>query len=194
MATRFILVRAIALASLVAMLAAPAGAGTVYSWITEDGTHAFADSLKRVPARYRDEVKTRQVGRLASYERYTPSNLRVQGSHTSRLASNLERVRSVNAELDRVEPTRTASAAPSILLRTDNRGNGINLPLAGAGPVVIEKVRTKLDGDVTTRSMTIVRQGDEVVAIFKGEGNSRRPVEVRASELLDYRAVDEASR
>ncbi|MCA9511229.1 MAG: DUF4124 domain-containing protein [Myxococcota bacterium] len=200
MGNRNRLVRALLGAPLLAALAAPAFAGTVYSWVTEDGTYAFADTLKRVPNRYRDQVTTRQLGRLTSYERWTPSNLRVKGDHTDRLASNLERLREVNAELDRTArgPKRVharggAANAPSLLVRTHRNGSGLNLPLTGDAPVVLESVRTKLDGEDATRGVTLVRQGGEVIAVFKGHNNSRSVVEVDVDDLLDDRAIDETT-
>ena len=42
-------------------LGASAAADTVYSWRTEDGAYAFTDDLQAIPARYRSQVKTRQM-------------------------------------------------------------------------------------------------------------------------------------
>ena len=57
---------------LVCSLAAPAAAGTLYSWTTEEGTIAFTDDAKRIPARYRDVAKRRQVGGLEASKVYCP--------------------------------------------------------------------------------------------------------------------------
>ena len=40
-------------------VAGSASAGTVYSWQTEDGTSAYTDDRKRIPARYRSQAKAR---------------------------------------------------------------------------------------------------------------------------------------
>ena len=76
-------------------------------------------------------------------------------------------------------------------LRAARGGQGIDVPLTGEGIVQVEKVRTKLANDIATRHMTIIRQGGEVIAVLKGQDNSRRIVEVDPSELLDFRAIDE---
>ena len=58
-------------AILVAGLAGPAFAGNVYSWVTDDGTYAFTDDSKRIPAKHRAEAKKRSMGKLTRYERFT---------------------------------------------------------------------------------------------------------------------------
>ena len=58
-------------AVLIVGLAGPSFAGNVYSWVTEDGTHAFTDDSKRIPAKHRDEARRRSMGKLSRYERFT---------------------------------------------------------------------------------------------------------------------------
>jgi hypothetical protein len=168
-------------------LATPAVAGNVYSWMTEDGTYAYADSLKGVPKAYRAKAKTSQMGKLKHYARYTPSDRAAKGSYNDRLAGNLDRLRGNSAS---TAAARSATQVPTIQILTDSKGGGIDVPLTGQGALEIEKVRTRLKGDMSTRHYTIVRQGGEVIAVYKGADNSRRIVEVDPREILEYRASD----
>ncbi len=52
-------------------LAAPALAGTFYSWQTEDGVYSYTDDAKRIPAKYKKEAERRPMGELTRYKRYT---------------------------------------------------------------------------------------------------------------------------
>ena len=165
--------------------ATPVAAGTVYSWLTEDGTYAYADSLKGVPKAYRATAKSAQMGQLKSYARYTPSDRAAKGSYSDRLAGNLERLRG-NAEASSLVVA-ASHQAPSMHIRTGRSGDAIEVPLTGEGAVEIEKVRTQLKGEIATRHYTIARQGGVVIAVYKGESNSRPIVEVDPSELFDVR-------
>ena len=51
-------------------LVGPAFAGNVYSWVTDDGTYAFTDDPKRIPAKHKAEAKARPMGDLKRYGRY----------------------------------------------------------------------------------------------------------------------------
>ena len=165
------------------MLAAPAFGGTVYEWVTEDGVHAYADVLKRVPKRYQSQAKKRTMRSLESYDRWTPSDRRAEGSHADRLAANLDRLRTLNAALDPMDAPGTRSAT-RMRLRTGRNGDGIDVPLTGAGPVVVEKLHTQFPGDNATRTVTLIRQGDEVIAAVVAQDNDRDIVEVEADDLL----------
>lgn len=167
--------------------ATPAAAGTVYSWTSEDGTYSYADSLKGVPKAYRARATSKEIGNLKHYARYTRSDRTAKGEYNDRLAGNLGRLRSRATAL---ASAATPGPVPRIQIRTNNNGGGIDLPLMGEGAVEIEEVRTKLKGDMSTRHYTIVRQGGEVVAVYKGADNSRSIVEVDRHELFDDRASD----
>jgi hypothetical protein len=165
------------------LLAAPAFAGTVYEWVTDDGVRSYADVLKRVPKRYQAQAKRRTVGSLASYERWTPSDARASGSYAARLDGNLERLRAMNAALDPADAAGTRSPV-RMRLRTGRNGDGLDIPVAGDGPVVVEKLHTKLPGDDATRSVTLIRQGDEVVAMVVAQDNVRDIEQIDADELM----------
>lgn len=184
-ATRLLEVTVVSMLALA--LTTPAVAGSVYSWMTSDGTYAYADSLKGVPKAYRAEAKRAQMQQLKNYSRFTPSDRVAKGDYTDRLGDHLDRYRTSVMTV----ATSVNAQVPTLHVRTSRNGTGIDVPLTGEGAVVVEKVRTQLQGDATTRSYTIVRQGTEIIAAFKGQDRSRQVVEVHASDLLDYRAADE---
>ena len=115
------------------------------------------------------------MGKLKHYARYTPSDRTAKGDYNDRLAGHLDRYR---AEAPAQAAVATTGQVPTVQIRTSRTGGGIDVPLTGQGAVEIEKVRTKLKGDMSTRSYTIVRQGGEVIAVYKGSDNSRTMVEI----------------
>lgn len=155
--------------------AAPAAAGTVYHWRTEDGTYAFTDDEKAIPERYRDQVETRQLGGLQDYKRYTPTAGSAKtGAPTGERASQpaageerLERLRALNAVAS--QPAAGGSDAPTITIRPGgDQGPVIDLaPGTADEPVVIETLRARPKGSWVTRSNVVVRQGDRVLTIIK---------------------------
>ena len=76
-------------------LAVPAGAETVYRWTAADGSLAFTDDAKRVPAQYRSQAKRSQTGDLADYDRYTPAQGSAE-SYEAKLAARIQRLREIN--------------------------------------------------------------------------------------------------
>ncbi|MEE2663679.1 MAG: DUF4124 domain-containing protein [Myxococcota bacterium] len=154
------------------MFSVPAVAGTVYQWVTDDGVYAYADVLKRIPKRYRSQAEKRSLGSLESYERWTPSDRRAMGTYVGRLASNLERLRALNRSLEPMDPMGTR-APVRVRLSNGGSGAGLDIPVAGEGPVVVEQLHTKLGNDQATRSISLVRQGDSVVAMIIAQDNVR---------------------
>ncbi len=177
-------------AVLFAGLAGPAFAGNVYSWVTEDGTYAFTDDPKRIPAMHRDEAKARPMGDLKRYERYTVD--RTGKAQTDRLWQRQSALR------ERAAPEAPAVSAGPTATRG---GSGLNysIPFIGGGspgghrgaqmqlglgalgaagsdePITVESVRMQpTDGDAT-RHWTIVKQGDRVISVIKGENRDRSP-------------------
>jgi hypothetical protein len=57
------------------------------------------------------------------------------------------------------------------------------LPVAGGGPVVVDILHTTLGSDESTRAVTLVRQGDDVIAMIIAQDNVRKTDEVAASDL-----------
>jgi hypothetical protein len=164
---------------LIAGLAAPALAGTFYSWTTEDGVRAYTDDAKRVPARYRNRAELRDTGSLEGYERFTPITGASDEAVARRAPRSVESLPSVSA------PPPGAATGPAITLETGD----LNIALVGAEggePIVVEQVRARHAGSDATRTVQVVRQGDRVLAIIKPTPNESNPSDAPdESELLD---------
>ena len=159
----------ISLAGLVLLvaLATPALAGSLFKWTTEDGSVAFTDDPKRVPERYRSQVKTIKTGGLDVYERFTPSDSSRQSEQRQRLEKRLERLRALN------RPPRTAlvpapGVQPQIMIKADQR-TALTIPSDAQGdePVIVEEMRVNDPDSIATRHVTVVRQGDRVLSVLK---------------------------
>ena len=163
-------------------LSGPSFAGTVFTWETDDGTISFTDEAKRIPSRYKLSAKTREMGKLKAYPRYTHSKGDSEVSYTERLT---ERLQDLNGEVRRpADVQRGQGASPgfdgrAISLGGSRYGSGVRYQIpaggveAASGPTVIEQVRVRSDDSLATRSMTVVRQNGRVVAVTKGQLNQR---------------------
>jgi hypothetical protein len=152
---------------LLAALATPALAGSLYKWTAEDGSVAFTDDPKRVPERYRSQVKTIKTGGLDVYERFTPGDSSRQSEQRQRLEKRLERLRALN----RPPPTALVPAPgvqPSLIIKTDER-TALTIPndAQGGSPVIVEEMRVDDPDSIATRHVTVVRQGDRVLSVVK---------------------------
>jgi hypothetical protein len=151
------------------IVAAPALAGEVYSWRTEDGGYAFTDDEKAIPPRYRDRVETRTIEGLGDYHRLTAPPAGATDDYSRRLADRLDHLRSLNRSLDAAyAPRRAETGVESLAVQTGKFNIGVPLDGDGDGPVVIEKVRFRHKGEMATRHNLVVRKGDEVLAVIKG--------------------------
>ncbi|MEZ4330576.1 MAG: DUF4124 domain-containing protein [Myxococcota bacterium] len=172
-------------ACLLIALAGPAFAGTVYSWVTEDGTHAFTDDPKRIPEKHKAEASTRALGDLKRYDRYTVD--RKGRDYEERLHARRSELREREVGQPIVIGGGAAGATGSGIVYNlpfnggraggGQRGPGLQLPLAGAAgsdePITVESVRVKPTGSAATRHWTIVKQGDRIISVFKGERRDR---------------------
>ena len=148
-------------------LGASAAADTVYSWRTEDGAYAFTDDLQAIPARYRSQVKTRQMTGLENYERHTSQLPGTNERYAAELERRLEYLRKLNAEL---EPTRRAKGANdlgviSVQLGGENSPSIQVAPDARKGPLVIESRFTRPAGSMVTRESTVVSQDGRTLLV-----------------------------
>ena len=99
--------RAAFLGVLVASMALPASAGTVYSWTTDDGVTSFTDDTRRIPERYRSSSKHRELRDLDRYARFTQTDSRASDAYAADLDQRLTRLRLTN---DGVDPETVALA------------------------------------------------------------------------------------
>jgi hypothetical protein len=170
-------------------LAATATAGDIYSWRTDDGGYAFADDPKRVPEKYRSRVEIRPAASLADSPRYTPEDDAAQKAHAEQLALRLESLRRLNANLAAPRAAQAPAAAPAnerVEVRMSSDGEPtIDVPQNGVSgePVVIEDYIALRDGANRTRTNTVIRRGDEVIAVIRKEQPNLSTLHPRESEL-----------
>ena len=170
-----ILAGASALAS--SLLAAPIAADVI-AYRTEDGVFAYTDDHDKVPARYAADAVTVRDSALQTYPRLTLEDTPAARAVTSRLEKRLDYLRQLNAASTAEREVAANSAAKStvISIPTGTGGNGTQPSIeiaAGASdaPIVVEPVHSKQDGRVTTRRTTIVKQGDKILAVMKGQSH-----------------------
>ena len=158
------------------LVAAPAQAKPMYAWTTEDGVYSYSDDIKKVPARYKEQVTVVSRKRLDDYKRFTPKDGVATAHYEQRLAARLDRLRAANSE-----PEIAAASAPTYVpgqfsLATGRRGSPrVSLPVNSAEPMIIERVNTRRMGDMVTNQATVVKQGDRTIAIVKGYRHHRNP-------------------
>lgn len=169
---------------LVAGLAGPAFAGNVYTWVTEDGTYAFTDDSKRIPAKHKVNAKRRSMGKLTRYERYTEVSSESGKPYAERLRERQYELSGMTA----------ASPQGAVVGAIASRGRGVGytvpvsggedgnaslwVPVTGATsvdsePTTIESIRVKPTNSMATRHWTFIKNGDEIVTVIKGELRQR---------------------
>jgi hypothetical protein len=178
-------------------MAGPAMAGTVYSWVTEDGTYAFTDDPKRIPAVHKDDAQARPMGDLKRYGRYTVD-------HTDKNYTDRLRQRQSDLREQAAQQAPMVSSAPAM-----GSGAGLNyaVPFIGGGspgghrgaqmqmglgalgganggePFSIESIRMQPSKGQATRHVTVIKQGDRIVGVIKGEIRDRSPEGVSEEDL-----------
>jgi hypothetical protein len=172
-------------------LAAPASAETVYRWTAADGSLAFTDDAKRIPAQYRAHSKRSQSGDLANYERYTPTKASAESSE-ARLAARLQRLREINAGSSAGAVAPAEASGAQTILQLDNR-TSIAIPNDEAGsddPIVVEERRVRDRNNMTTTHVTVVRQGDRILSIVRPESSYGRADWATEEDLLEGQLDD----
>ncbi len=187
-------------AILVAGLAGPAFAGNVYSWVTEDGTYAFTDDSKRIPAKHKAEARKRPMGKLTRYERFTEVTSETKEPYAERIRERRSALRNM------------ASAAPvgAVVGGMSSQGPGVvySVPVSGGGsgrgggrgasiqvPVVerasarpglttIESIRVKPRRNMATRHWTVIRTDGRIVTVIKDELN-QQPLKAKSESDFD---------
>jgi hypothetical protein len=176
-----ILPRTLSAAAVLVAVAAPAGAKIVYRWKTDDGVYAFTDDAKRVPEKYRSQAKTSPLRSLPGYKNYTPAQRSGTASYAKRMESSAIAMSRLNARLSGqgVAPGGSYYGGPSgeeAVLRVGTSGNSnveIQSSLAddSASPIMVEQKRFYVPGLNSTRTNTIVRQGNKILAVTKPIAN-----------------------
>jgi hypothetical protein len=149
---------------------APALAGEIYSWRTEDGGYAYTDDAKAIPPRYRAQVASRESDGLGNYKRLTSPSPGSTDAYAQRLANRLEHLRTLNRDYD------LASARPeyesqvgSIEVNTGSLNVGVPVDDDSDAPVVIETIRFRHEGEMATRHNLVVKKGDRILTVIKGK-------------------------
>ena len=187
-------------ALLVAGLAGPAFAGNVYSWVTEEGTYAFTDDSKRIPAKHRTEARKRTMGKLTRYERFTEVSSDIKEPYADRIRERQVALREMAAAAPMgavvgADPSYASGLVYSIPggggngRRGGSRGVSIQMPVgmgasADSGPTQIESIRVKPRRNMATRHWTVVKQGDRIVSVIKGELR-QRPLKSKSESDFD---------
>jgi hypothetical protein len=171
----------VAFATALGLLLAPGARAEMYEWRTEDGGYAYTDDLERVPARYAPAAQRIDDRKLADYERFTPQDDAASRRYAARLAERLSYLRAMNAPARGSAPHSAAATVPpqrTISLSTgDDRAPEISVPVGtGMGPIVVEPVSAKRSGQLSTRRVTVIRQGDETLAVIKGSRRHVNPI------------------
>ena len=167
-------------------VAIPATAGTIYQWRTEEGSFAFADSLKKVPARYRTGMTTRDMKSLSGYDRFSPVDRSATSRYERELSVRLDVLQSRRAVLASTWRHPSMKTPTSILLRTGNESSP-SIQVAsekGSGPIVMEKVQTRPADGMVTRHSWVVKQGNEVIALTIPRSHVSNPSDVLIEESI----------
>jgi len=158
--------------ALLAALAAPAAAGTVYSWRTEDGGYAFTDDPTGIPARYRDQATKRETGSLGDYKRYTPSDDAAVARYAEQLDQRLTHLRAVNGH----------GGAPGSAAVAGGSGPTTSVTMQSANdyepsveisqktddePTFVDTLFTRPEGKMVTRQVQVVRRGDKIISVLR---------------------------
>ena len=185
-------------AILVAGLAGPAFAGNVYSWMTDDGTLAYTDDPKRIPAKHRAAARERPMGELARYERYTQVSSEVGKPYADRIRERAAQLRALSATSPQGVLAGAVASQPSGLVYSvpvggdGSRGNAaasVQVPLGGQSladdePTTIESIRVRPRNSLASRHWTVVMKGDRPVTVIKGELR-QRPLEGKSESEFD---------
>lgn len=190
---------ALALALVLVLVGAPGGAlaaERIYSWETDEGTLAFTDDPKQIPARYRGAATSRAREDLGRYPRASVSDAAPTVPHADRLARRLAYLRSVNGAVAMVAPgiPGQASSEAAFLVRTSGSSRGVSTqvgfavsegPPGGAiEPIVTDNVRVMPADSDATRHITVVRQGDKILSVVKPQQNQTSVVFDTEEEAL----------
>lgn len=175
----------IGLAGLLALaLAAPAAAGTLFKWTGPDGGVSYTDDLKRVPEQHRASAERVKTSGLGSYERYTPEIEPGKDVQRDRLNARLARLRAFNAE---PRPThRYDMPVTQTVVRMNDRLS-LSVPneaTQSSEPVVLEELRVRDPNSITTRHVTVVKQGDRVISVIRPKATNSGAGWAREADLL----------
>jgi hypothetical protein len=186
-----VLASASALAS--SLLAAPIAADLI-AYRTEDGVFVYTDDPHNVPARYAADAVTMHDTALHAYPRLTLEDSNATRAVESRLEKRLDYLRQMNATSAAQRAVGATPAQKSTVIsiptgapgvfgsvgkngKIGKIGDVIASPSievsanAGNEPIVVEPILTRESDRAITRSTTVVKQGDKILAVMKGRSH-----------------------
>jgi hypothetical protein len=166
----------------VAAVAAPTLAGTVYSWTTEDGTAAYTDDPKRIPAKYKKQVEKRQLGKLKNYKRFTESQVKQDTPYEQRVNDRLGALREGPPAVSAAPPGREGGVRYGVGIGAPDNDQ-ISFPVGEASdePFVTSEHRIRTRNSIATQDVQVTKQGDKVISVRISAPNQRS-----VSERVEY--------
>jgi len=162
----------LAVVLVVAVVASPALAATVYTWTTEEGTTAFTDDPKRIPAKYKDAATQRTVGSLKNYPRLTESSVKYEKPYGERVTERLETLRGPETPAVSAAPPRGAAHPLTLDVSTTDDDDRISIPVTGIDePIVTTEHRVRMRDGISTRHVRVTKQGDRILSVQIDRGN-----------------------
>jgi hypothetical protein len=163
-------------------------ASTVYSWTTEDGTAAYTNDAKRIPAKYKASAKRRTLGTLKNYPRLSKSDVKFETPYEQRVLARLKKLRGGPPA---VSAAGAVAGHPITIDVGMGSGEGdrdqVSIPvdLLGEGPIVTEEFTVRMRDSIASRKVQITRRGDEILAVRVAAKNQRK-----INERLDAAAAN----
>jgi len=183
-----------AMVAAMVLSAGMAEAKSVYRWKTDEGTYAFTDDPKQIPAKYRDRARRSTLRPLQTYRNYTPAQDAATGAHVKQMREAARYFSELNARLDRRQPVGVVvrgvpTPESDAVVRSSTSGRTFVEAQTGldgddAAPLVIEEKRFYVPGENVTRRDTIVRRGDRILAITKPLPNQQNISDIRSESVL----------
>ena len=172
-------------------MAAPAMAGDILAWRTQDGGYAFADDPDAVPERYRDQVEVRRSASIAGYRRYTAEDEAATTRYEEALAARLDYLRARGAAGEAAPGSATGQATMDyVTVRSGARrsGAGVDVSTAvpsGDAPLQVDKIYVRRKGGVLTQPVRVTRRGDKVISVEKPRKRWRSLADVVSEQEFD---------
>jgi hypothetical protein len=164
-----------ALVSTIAIAGSVAASADIIAYRTDDGVFAYTDDRDNVPARYLADAVTVPDSRLNAYPRLTLEDTQAARAVSQRLEKRLDYLRQVNAATAAERDVAVSAAAQRTVISVATGSAQVpNLDISAdqaAGPIVVEPILTKEGDRVRTRRATIVKQGDQTLAIVHGRSH-----------------------
>jgi len=174
----FSFARAAVAAGLALGVAAPALADGLWRFRASNGVWAYVDDEKKIPEAYKAAAEQLGDMNLVDYPKYTPADGEATKAYSEALAKRIEVLRAINEEAARGRRVRVFTpsgamggpGADTVVRTSSDFGTSIETQVsAGAGygdePLITEEVRLRVPDRMVTRTNTITRRGDQVIAI-----------------------------